>query len=83
MYVWVDIYIYYYAYIICIHDIIANSHIKVTDRCYIRDIPQPQVDMKPQGLYMYNDIHNRLHQSDHAQSSCKLKRVGDELFTGA
>ena len=38
--------------------------------------------MKPQGCYKtYNDIHSRLHQSEHAQSSCKLKRVGDELFT--
>ena len=33
-----------------------------------------QVDIKPQGLYKtYNDIHNRLYQSEHAQSSCKLK----------
>ena len=32
--------------------------------------------MRPQGWYKtYNDIHNKLYQSEHAQSSCKLKRV--------
>ena len=40
---------------------------------------QAQVDMKPQCWYKtYNDTHNRLHQSEHPQWSCKLTRVGDD-----
>ena len=44
---------------------IANCHIKVTDRCYICDI---HLGTGRYGL------------SERVQSSCKFKRIGDELF---
>ena len=57
-----------------LYNTIATSTSKLSTGVIYAIYTQPQVDMKPQGLYKtYNDIHNRLHQSEHAQSSCKLK----------
>ena len=57
-----------------------RENLVLCDRCYIRDIHPTTGGHETTGLIKtYNDIYNRLHQSEHVQSSCKLKRI--ELFT--